>query len=83
MAPSSVSPGTTLTVLLTGFNFVSGATSVNITGAGVTVDPSTIIVSSSTQLTATFAVSPAAATGTRSVTVSTSAAEATRSSINA
>ena len=72
---TSVSPnqglrGTTVAVTLTGTNFVVGATTVNIIGAtGITV--TNVIVGSGTSLTANFVLDPAAAIGSRSVTVTT------------
>ena len=71
---TSVSPnqgiqGTTVAVTLTGTNFVVGATTVNVSGGGVTVN--NVVVGSSTSLTANFVLDPAAATGARTVTVTT------------
>jgi Coenzyme PQQ synthesis protein D (PqqD)/IPT/TIG domain len=71
---SSVSPnqgtlGTTVPVTLTGTNFVVGATTVNVSGAGVTVN--NVVVGSSTSLTANLVLDPAAAAGARTVTVTT------------
>ena len=60
---------TTVAVTLTGTNFVVGATTVNVSGAGVTVN--TVVVSSNTSLTANFVLDPAAAAGPRTVTVTT------------
>ena len=64
-------PGTTVAVTLTGTNFVAGATTVNVGGSGVTV--TNVVVSSRTSLTANFVLDPAAATGARTVTVTTAA----------
>ena len=61
--------GTTVAVTLTGTNFVVGATTVNVGGGGVTV--TNVIVGSSTSLTASFVLDPAAAEGPRLVTVTT------------
>ena len=71
---TSVSPnqglrGTTVAVTLTGTNFVVGATTVTVSGGGVTV--TTVVVGSSTSLTANFVLDPAAAAGPRIVTVTT------------
>ena len=60
---TSISPnqgirGTTVAVTLTGTNFVAGATTVTVTGGGVTV--TNVIVSSTTSLTANFVLDPAA-----------------------
>jgi hypothetical protein len=52
-------PGATVAVTLTGTNFVVGATTVNVSGAGVTVN--TVVVGSGTSLTANFVIDPAAA----------------------
>ena len=60
-----------MAVTLTGTNFVVGATTVAVAGGGVTVN--TVVVGSSTSLTANFVIDPAAATGPRSVTVTTAA----------
>ncbi len=73
---TSVSPnqgirGTTVAVTLTGTNFVAGATTVTVSGGGVTV--TNVIVSSATSLTANFVLDPAAAEGPRTVTVTTAA----------
>jgi hypothetical protein len=61
--------GTSTSETLTG-NFAAGATTVNVSGTGVTVRN---VVASSTTLTASFFVDPEAATGVRNVTVQTSA----------
>ena len=61
--------GTTVAVTLTGTDFVVGATTVAVSGYLVTVN--TVVVSSSTSLTANFVIDPAAATGGRAVTVTT------------
>ena len=58
-----------MAVTLTGTNFVVGATTVAVTGAGVTVN--TVVVGSPTSLTANFVLDPAAAPGARTVTVTT------------
>ena len=50
-----------MAVTLTGTNFVVGATTVNVSGAGVTVN--TVVVGSTTSLTANFVLDPAAAAG--------------------
>ena len=60
-----------MAVTLTGTNFVVGATTVAVSGAGVTVN--NVVVGSSTSLTANFVLDPAAAAGARSVTVTTAA----------
>ena len=50
-----------MAVTLTGTNFVVGATTVNVSGAGVTV--TNVVVGSATSLTASFVLDPAAAAG--------------------
>jgi hypothetical protein len=69
ISPSSGTAGSTASVTLTGTNFVSGGTTVTVSGAGVTVG--SIQVSGTTSLTATFTIAASAATGNRSVTVTT------------
>ena len=54
---------------MTGTNFVVGATTVAVSGAGVTVN--TVVVSSSTSLTANFVIDSNATAGARTVTVTT------------
>ena len=58
-----------MAVTLTGTDFVAGATTVNVSGAGVTVN--NVVVGSTTSLAASFVLDAAAATGARSVTVTT------------
>jgi YVTN family beta-propeller protein len=69
--PASGSQGTAVPVTLTGLNFAPGATALTVSGTGITV--TSISVTSGTAITATFVIDPAASTGGRSVTVSTSA----------
>ena len=69
VAPNQGIRGTTVAVTLTGTNFVVGATTVNVGGAGVTV--TNVVVGSSTSLTANFVLDPAAVVGPRTVTVTT------------
>ena len=69
VAPNQGMRGTTVAVTLTGTNFVVGATTVAVSGAGVTV--TTVVVGSTTSLTANFVLDPAAAAGPRTVTVTT------------
>ena len=71
---TSVSPnqgirGTTVAVTLTGTNFVVGATTVTVAGGDVTVN--TVVVGSSTSLTANFVLDLASLGGARTVTVTT------------
>jgi hypothetical protein len=67
ISPNQGIRGTTVAVTLTGTNFV-GATTVNVAGGGVTVN--TVVVGSSTSLTANF-VFDLTANGSRTVTVTT------------
>ena len=71
LSPNQGTQGTTVAVTLTGAGFVTGATTVAVSGAGVSV--SNVVVGSATSLTASFVLDPAAAAGTRSVTVATTA----------
>ena len=69
VAPNQGTQGTTVAVTLTGTNFVVGATTVAVSGAGVTVTG--VTVGSSTSLTANFVLDGTAALGARTVTVTT------------
>ena len=69
VAPNQGLQGATVAVTLTGTNFVAGATTVNVSGGGVTV--TNVVVGSSTSLTANFVLDPAAVVGPRTVTVTT------------
>lgn len=71
VSPNSGVQATTVNVTLTGTNFVTGAgsTTVSVSGTGVTV--SNVLVNSETSLTADFVITGAAATGTRTVMVTT------------
>ena len=71
VTPNEGIQGTTVAVTLTGTNFVVGATTVTVSGGGVTVN--NVVVGSRTSLTANFVLDPAAAAGPRSVTVTTAA----------
>ncbi len=76
VTPNQGIQGTTVAVTLIGTNFIVGATTVNVSGGGVTVTNVAVTnraVSSGTSLTANFVLDPAAATGPRSVTVTTAA----------
>jgi hypothetical protein len=68
IAPTSGARGATVTVTLTGTNFTTAGTSINISGTGVT---STITSATSTQLVASVVISSTAATTTRTVNVTT------------
>src|SRR6185503_6543286 len=63
VAPNQGVRGSTVAVALTGTNFVVGATTVAVAGGGVTVN--TVVVGSTTSLTANFALDLAAAAGAR------------------
>ena len=71
VSPNQGTRGTTVAVTLTGTNFVVGATTVGVSGDGVTV--TNVTVGSSTSLTANFVLDPAAVDGARLVTVATAA----------
>jgi Glycine rich protein/IPT/TIG domain len=71
VTPNQGIQGTTVAVTLTGTNFVVGATTVNVSGGGVTV--TNVVVGGSISLTASFVLDPAAASGVRMVTVTTAA----------
>ncbi len=69
ISPSFGARGATVAVTLTGTNLAVGATAVTISGTGVT--GSAITVSGTTSLTANFIIAADAASGARSVTVTT------------
>jgi hypothetical protein len=69
VSPRTGMAGTTISETLTGTNFVAGATTVSMSGAGVIVNG--VSVTSSTSLTATVAIDPTAGLGARLVTVTT------------
>jgi len=69
VTPASGLPGNTVSVTLAGTRFVSGATTVAVSGTGVTV--SNVNVASATSLTADFVIAAGAATTARNVTVTT------------
>ena len=71
VTPNQGIQGTTVAVTLIGTNFVVGATTVAVSGGGVTV--TNVVVGSTTSLTANFVLDPAAAEGPRTVTVTTAA----------
>ena len=71
LSPNQGVRARTVAVTLTGTNFVAGATTVTVSGGGVTVN--TVTVGSATSLTANFVLDPAAAEGPRTVTVTTAA----------
>src|SRR6185503_16916024 len=67
--PNSGDVGNAVNVTITGTDFVAGQTTVQVSGAGVTV--SAVNVTGPTALTATFTIAANAATGARNVTVTT------------
>src|SRR4029077_16977121 len=69
ISPNSGVQGQSVSVTLTGTNFVAGAT-IGLSGAGITVSNTTVL--STTQITATFTIAGSAATGGQNVTVTTS-----------
>jgi 6-phosphogluconolactonase (cycloisomerase 2 family) len=69
VTPNTGAQNGSQTVTLTGTSFVTGATTVNVSGAGVTV--SNVNVTSGTSLTATFDVAVGAALGAGTVSVTT------------
>jgi hypothetical protein len=69
ISPTSGVQGSNVNVALTGANFVSGAT-VNFSGTGVTV--ASVVVVSSTSITATLQISATAGLGRQNVSVTTS-----------
>lgn len=71
--PASGTAGTSVPVTITGTNthFVQGTTTVGISGVGVTAGA--VTVNSPVSLSITFAITPGAAGGPRTVTVTTSA----------
>ncbi len=71
VTPNQGIQGPTVAVTLTGTNFVVGATTVNVSGTGVTV--ANVVVGNTTSLTANFLIDPTAAGGPRTVTVTTAA----------
>ena len=71
LSPNQGSLGTTVTVTLTGTNFVIGATTITVNSGGVTA--SNVIVSSATSLTVDIAITATATTGAHTITVTTAA----------
>src|SRR5262249_43385051 len=69
IVPNSGVQGTAVPVTLTGTNFAVGATAVTLCRTGVTL--TSVVVSNSTSLTASFIIDPNAALGALGVTVST------------
>lgn len=69
VTPNSGKVGELVSVTLTGTNFISGAT-VNVSGSNVQV--LNVNVANSAMITADFGINPTAATGARTVTVTTS-----------
>lgn len=71
VSPSSGVRSTVVAVALAGTGFENGATTVNVSGAGVTAGG--VVVVSETQLQASFAIDATAALGAHTVSVTTSA----------
>jgi sugar lactone lactonase YvrE len=69
ISPASAAAGSTLTLNLTGTNFVAGSTSVVISGSGIALGP--VNVASSTSLSVSVTTVFSAATGARNVSVTT------------
>src|SRR4029077_1468098 len=69
ITPNNGVQGQSVPVILTGTNFVAGAT-IGLSGAGITVSNTTVV--SATQITATFTIAGNAATGAQNITVTTS-----------
>ncbi len=67
--PATAAAGSTVTLTLTGTNFVAQSTSVSLSGGGVTVGMASVI--STTSLTVSLTIAPAAATGARNLTITT------------
>jgi len=70
VSPAAGVTGSNLNVALTGTNFLTGATTVLFSGPGVTV--ATVVVTSSTTLTAQFQIGAGATLGAQNVSVMTS-----------
>ncbi len=77
ISPSSAEQSASIQVTVTGTNFYSGYTTVNISGSGVS--SSNVNVTGSTSLTTTLTVLATAATGTRTVTITTPGGTSTTS----
>jgi hypothetical protein len=69
ISPSSAEGGNTLTVIITGTNFVSGGSTVRFSGTGISVNSTT--VNSPGQITATITISESASADLRDVSVTT------------
>jgi RHS repeat-associated protein len=69
LAPNSGAQGGTVTVTLTGTNFISNGTTVKVVNTGIAVGVVTFV--SATQVTVPFTISPTAALGATNVTVTT------------
>jgi hypothetical protein len=68
ISPTSGARGAPVTVTLTGTNFTTAGTAINVSGSGIT---RTITSATPTQLIATFAIAPGATLGGRTVNVTT------------
>src|SRR6185295_6181325 len=67
LVPNSGTQGTVVPVRLLGSNFGTAGTTVNVSGAGITVSPLTFV--SSTEVDATFTIAGTAALGNRNVSI--------------
>jgi prepilin-type N-terminal cleavage/methylation domain-containing protein len=70
ISPTGGSRNTTLNVVLTGTNYISGVSSVTISGSNITINSTTI--NSQTQITVSITIASNAATGTRTFKVTNS-----------
>jgi sugar lactone lactonase YvrE len=71
VSPAGARPGEFLNVTVTGNLFVPGATTLNISGSGVTSITTAVPGNTNTQMSAVFQVAPDAAIGARAITVTT------------
>jgi IPT/TIG domain len=79
ISPATGVRGTTVPVTLTGTNFITGETTVAVSGTGVTV--SGVTVTSPTTVTATFTISTTATLSARTVTVTVAGAAAASNTV--
>jgi hypothetical protein len=70
ISPTSGSRNTTFNVVLTGTNYISGVSSVTISGSNITINSTTI--NSTTQITVSITIASNASTGTRTFKVTNS-----------
>lgn len=74
ISPTAGATGQTTNVTLNGSNFISGGTTVAFTGTGITVN--SVTFNSATQVVANITIATSAATGARTVTVTTAGGSA-------